>query len=963
MGARLKAWSPAAGRSVKRSGLRDRGGIYLVSVHRAATGNVHRAVSNDFVLNVGDILYFTGLIETFGEFCEENGLEVVTNETAIEEEAENEEQETSDNKTSDYASLVEPLESNHHDDGGRKSVDTFTESKYGHNRDPRPWKKSRMLNRETEGLPTESFHRLRLSKKTSMINRETEGIPAEIGLTKESLLETENEVRLRTIYKMTDQIRERSLDTLGLTRNDAARIVVTVDKDLVVIGLNCPDRRGLLLDVAKGLLRLKLQLHHTEAAVVDERSISIWRCETAAAQHGSLEEPDIEEIWSVLYALLESESGIQAVKQRGLRVVRTRVIKGSKLIGCTASQVDFRAIYRAAIVAVQQNGKNTVVPLEQVVFSVGDILVLQASDDSPLLKKAPEGFYKLLAEATRESGTKDNKANTFQTMLNVLVPGKRSSNDLQSLGTSGKKQSSTDLQSVGTSEKKQKAVDDLEKQDALQWDSSAHSKNYGEDGVDSISCIIAGDPHNFIDNKSSVSADDDSVALKEAEAVWRDLRVLGDPENAKSSLSPREFLTAMAITPDSKLIGQTVAQAGINKLPGVFLVSIDRPLEAREERDSPEEELEIGFGSLSHSVVSTLEQESVATEKHRQAFTTIDPEQPLAAADVLWFSGSASAVGDLRKIPGLASYNSEQVKKINEKVFDRRLVQAVISRKGPLVGKTVREVRFRTRYSAAVIAIHREGKRIHEHPASVKLRAGDVLLLEAGASFIAESSQNDNSFALLAEVEDSAPPRMKKLIPALIIMALMCKLALSFSPVLTSNIRDIIESFSSPFRTCFEVIVSTLFQSISLVVAALCASMLMIALGILSEQEARDAINWSIYLTIGAAFGISAALENSGISGAVATALVAVGTSVGNPTVGVLGAIYLAAAIISNVVTNNAAAALLFPISISAAQQTNTDIIMTCYALMLGCSASFMTPFGYTTNLLGKLHQTQRFIP
>ena len=53
---------------------------YLVSVYRASTGNVHRAVGPDFVLNVGDILYFTGMVKEFGKFCAENGLEVVTSE-------------------------------------------------------------------------------------------------------------------------------------------------------------------------------------------------------------------------------------------------------------------------------------------------------------------------------------------------------------------------------------------------------------------------------------------------------------------------------------------------------------------------------------------------------------------------------------------------------------------------------------------------------------------------------------------------------------------------------------------------------------------------------------------------------------------------------------------------------------------------------------------------------------------
>ena len=72
---------------------------------------------------------------------------------------------------------------------------------------------------------------------------------------------------------------------------------------------------------------------------------------------------------------------------------------------------------------------------------------------------------------------------------------------------------------------------------------------------------------------------------------------------------------------------------------------------------------------------------------------------------MLWFAGGAHSVGDLRKIPGLISHEKEEVEKINEKVHDRRLVEAVIARRGPLVGKTVKQVRFRTRYGAAVIVV------------------------------------------------------------------------------------------------------------------------------------------------------------------------------------------------------------------------------------------------------------------
>jgi di/tricarboxylate transporter len=268
----------------------------------------------------------------------------------------------------------------------------------------------------------------------------------------------------------------------------------------------------------------------------------------------------------------------------------------------------------------------------------------------------------------------------------------------------------------------------------------------------------------------------------------------------------------------------------------------------------------------------------------------------------------------------LISYQNDEVEKINEKVHDRRLVQAVIARKGPLVGKTVKEVQFRKRYGAAVIAVHREGKRVHEHPGNVKLQAGDVLLLEAGPSFIAKSGENDRSFALLAEVEDSAPPRLSLLIPALLITAGM--------------------------------LIVFMADWTSLLVSALVASMLMVALGILSEQEARDAVNWEVFITVAAAFGIGTALVNSGVAGGIANFLVDVGTALGIGEAGLLGAVYFATFLISNVVTNNAAAALLFPVALNAAEQTGTDRVVMSYALMLGASASFMSPFGYTTNLL-----------
>jgi di/tricarboxylate transporter len=877
LGARLTQWSPAAGRSVQRSGLRDTGGIYLVSVHRAATGNVHRAVSNDFVLNVGDTLYFTGLVEGFGDFCEEQGLELVTNE--VEEAVTT----TTNADADDSNTLASPAATTTalvRDDNDSLNNGSGHQSGGDDNDFILP-----KLVTSDKSLPT-------LTEDEELLG----DIPIEVGVTKESLLLADYDVRLQNIHRMTDIIRgvEPSGDSImavakskrqsqPLRGHDSAKIVVTIDGELVVVGINAHDRSGLLLDISKGLLRLRLQLRHTEAAVRQEHSLSIWRCECAGTDI-----PDLEEIWSVLSAMLSNEDGIEAIKKRGLKVVRARVVKGSRLVGKTAVAGEFRERYKAAIVAVRKDQKNISTQLQTVSFDVDDVLVLQASNDSPLLFRPPHDFYKKLSKANETP----SRSSSVQNLVKLIT--RSGSGALDTLDQSFNDKE-IDFANVIAS-KSHESDDDF----------FLPSRNELDDVASAVDeeAVLA------------VDAADNADALEAQEAIWKDLAVLFREEGEGAEAAAREFLTAMTVAPNSNLAGKTVAKIGINKLPDLFLVSIDRP--NKEEKRS-RSKLVLSPDSEVRSVGGNSEVEgSVRTEN--QTFTTISLEEPLQEGDILWFSGSASAVGDLRKIPGLVSYQNDEVKKIIDKVHDRRLVQAVIARKGPLVGKTVKETHFRTRYGAAVIAVHREGKRVHEHPGKIKLQAGDVLLLEAGPSFLGKGAENDRSFALLAEVENSAPPRLRLLIPALVITAGML---IAFTADLTS-----------------------------LLVAGLVASILMVALGILSESEARNAVNWEIYLTIAAAFGIGQALINSGVADAIASFLVDIGTAVGLGDAGLLGAVYFATFLISNVVTNNAAAALLFPIAMDAAEQTGTDRTTMAFTLMLGASASFMSPFGYTTNLM-----------
>jgi hypothetical protein len=122
---------------------------------------------------------------------------------------------------------------------------------------------------------------------------------------------------------------------------------------------------------------------------------------------------------------------MEAIKKRGLKVIRATVTKSSGLVGNTATDVDFRQTYKAAIVAVQKRKKDTPeVSLSKTLFDVGDVLVLQASDDSPLLIRPPPDFYK---KHSSDSKQKSPSRNSSAIKLFGLIGRHRSpsSGDLQ----------------------------------------------------------------------------------------------------------------------------------------------------------------------------------------------------------------------------------------------------------------------------------------------------------------------------------------------------------------------------------------------------------------------------------------------------------------------------------------------------------------------------------------------------
>jgi di/tricarboxylate transporter len=615
LGARVKPWSPAAGRTYKRSGLGDSGGIFLVNVRRATTGNVHHAVSKDFVISVGDELYFTGSVEAFSTFCEEHGLEIITTENIVT------------------------------------------------NEDP--------LSRDTE-------------------------IVAITNVTGSS------SNRVRSVNRLSDQIGGRVPVETGSTPNN---VVVTLDSSekVILVGINCQDRPGLLMDISNAISSNSLNLRHSEAKVFGDRSLSVWRCESLEAST-----PDLDVLGAAITNALQV-SGVSTSKTSGSRIVRAHVTSSSTLIGKKPIDVDFRGKYKALIVAYQKNGKNALMDSE---FSSGDLLVLETLEGSPLLTKPPKGFY-----------AKIDSAKSSRNLLEV------ESADLEA--DAGVRQVLTDLKVVFES-------------------------------------------------------------------------------NDEKAIPKGEFLTALLVTAKSPLVDKSINDLGFSKLPGVVLISVERP-----KGDSTE--------SL-----------------------TVDDK--LKVGDILWYSGSAEAIADLQRVHGLVFYHQEEMK-TNVILQDRRLVQAVVAKGSPLVGNTVKDVHFRSEYGGAVIAIQRGSNRVHEHPANVKLQTGDVLLVEAGPTFMKSHGSNYKTFALVSEVENSSPPR-----PRLFLLCVV--LIIASLTVAALEIR-------------------------SLLVTGAVVSIVLVSLGIVTQEEARLAIQWDLYVTVAAAFGIGNAMKNSGVATGLATFLVQVGKSIG----------------------------------------------------------------------------------
>jgi di/tricarboxylate transporter len=338
----------------------------------------------------------------------------------------------------------------------------------------------------------------------------------------------------------------------------------------------------------------------------------------------------------------------------------------------------------------------------------------------------------------------------------------------------------------------------------------------------------------------------------------------------------REFVIDMNVDVAGPLDGTTVERGGLRNLAGVFLVQVHRGDKLVE---------------------------------------PVSPELVLEGGDRLRFVGRADDVLDLHAMGGLTSAESEQFSGFD--LSRSAFVEVVVGNTSPLVGRTLKEARFRSTYQGAVVAIHRAGQRIHGKLGDVPVRTADTLIVLSDPGF-RERWRDRRDFLLIAEISESPPAAPTS----------------SLVPVLVLGV----------------VVVLAATGLLTILKAAMLGVLVVLGLRLVSVSRARDSIDLDVVLVVAGGFGLAAAMDNSGLAASAARAVDSYLGNVG-PLAVLIGLVALTV-VLTEVVSNTAAAVMVYPVAVSTAVALGADPRSFAIAIAIAASASFLTPVGYQTNTM-----------
>lgn len=370
---------------------------------------------------------------------------------------------------------------------------------------------------------------------------------------------------------------------------------------------------------------------------------------------------------------------------------------------------------------------------------------------------------------------------------------------------------------------------------------------------------------------------------------------------------------------DFTLVGLIVLSGG---LVSVFIVSRFLPhhengkkeisqyyVEAELSDDSPLVGKTVDNAGLRH--LEDLFLVEIVRRGEREILRPVARYDVLQSGDKLLFSGDVSKVKTLNQFEGLKLFADDSGLETHQ------LTEVIIKEESVLTGRTLKSTGFRARFDAAVVAVRRDGGKITGKLGEVRLQAGDFLLLATGPDFASRTNLTKN-FYVLSGVE---PENM------------------------LSGWRERVTLWG--FATMIAATVVTgasLFHGVLFLLGGLLLS------GCLNVNEIKRRFPVEIWVIVSSALCIAEALENTGAAAGIAT--FARDFLAGQTPWVLLAGVVILTYVLTEVVTNNAAAALMFPIAYSLSQGIGVDPFPIILGVAFAASASFIMPYGYQTNLM-----------
>jgi di/tricarboxylate transporter len=317
--------------------------------------------------------------------------------------------------------------------------------------------------------------------------------------------------------------------------------------------------------------------------------------------------------------------------------------------------------------------------------------------------------------------------------------------------------------------------------------------------------------------------------------------------------------------------------------------------------------LESGYGNTKGLILAEV-------IRGKYTFQIFDKDFVLEAGDLLRFAGESEEIANLLSDgSGLSLPSVGMMSKLKR----ADVVEIVVSHNSSLISKSVKTINFRGKYDSVLLAVHRNGERINGKLEEVKLKAGDVLLLLAGDNF-GSRLQDDMDFYLISKVKEVRKPERYK----------------------------IWTLFGGTLLAIFLAAINLIPLFMGLLVVLVVINIL----GVVNAKDFPKSIDYNLAVIIALSLALGTAMIKTGVADMIADLMISIFLPFGN--IAVLLGIYIVTTVLAAYITNKAAVAIVFPISLTTAHTLGLNPLPFALVVSFAAAANFLTPIGYQTNLM-----------